>query len=75
MQLRPLTNEDISSLVPALRRADLPKPHGNQIFDKSVGQRLVGREVQRALGHGVPGQLVAEFVEDRAAVRQVAEVV
>src|ERR1035441_2720055 len=55
--------------------ADLREAHRDQFLDKRLRQGAVNREVQGALGHRVAVELTRELREDRAAERQVAQVI
>jgi hypothetical protein len=49
--------------------------HRNQLLHERLRRRAIDGEVQRALGHRVSLELVSKLVENRAAERQIAQVV
>lgn len=63
---------DDDSLTHAAR--DLFETRPDELLDERLGQRTVDREMQRALCRRVGPQLVCELRKDRAAERQVAQV-
>jgi len=59
---------------PGLARAstDIREAHPDELLHERLRKRTIDREVQRALGHLVALELIAELPKDRAAERQVA---
>ncbi len=59
----------------ARARANLRETHLDQFLDERLRQGAIDGEVQGALGHRVAVELVSKPREDRAAERQVAQVI
>lgn len=54
---------------------DLVESRRNELLDEARWERMVYREVESALGHGVSAELIPQAIQDRAAERQVAQVI
>src|SRR3954453_23634847 len=68
--------ETVSSDAPLPRSSPcLCKPHADQLFDERLRQRFVDREVKCALCHRVRTELVSQLRQDRAAEREITQVV